>query len=90
MNAIVSTACPACEQAKQNPLTGRYQAACFQCNARSIANSPAFFDAQRLAAAGKPMTAEYRELLQRAFDGAWKAGHEAAKWWYGRMHGSCK
>lgn len=90
MTDIIDTACPACAQAMQNPVTGAYRAACFQCSARSIANSPAFFDAQLLAAAGKPMTTEYRELLQRAFDGAWKAGHEAAKVWYGRLHGGEK
>ena len=70
----------------ENIQSGKYRAGCIQCSARSIANSPAFFDAQRIAAAGKPMAKEYRELLQRAFNGAWEAGHEAAKRWHERMH----
>lgn len=90
MSDVVDTACPACTQAKRNPLTGAYRAGCFECSARSIANSPTFFDAQRVARDGLPMSMLYRDALQRAFGGAWPEGHKRAKWWWERMQGEAE
>src|SRR5574337_1305885 len=87
---IISNACPACEQARENPLTGAYRAACFECSARSIASSPAFFEERIRAGHKLPMSDEYKALLIRAFDGAWRAGHESAKSWHKRLNGGCK
>lgn len=85
MNDIVSTACPACRMAEQNVLTGAYQAGCFECTARSIANSPAYFNAHRWAELhGQRMHPDLRALLERAGDGAWKQLYERVKVWAAR------
>lgn len=76
--------CTACLDFAANPRTGSYHATCLECKARSIAQSPAFFDAledMRLGGNGFPPT--YKLALQRAFGGAWKEMHIRVKHYAG-------
>lgn len=73
----MTTACQPCTAASVDPRHGQYQAACLECKARSIANSPAFHDAQ----IAKNITPAYRAILDQAFGMDWESGHERAKVW---------
>lgn len=73
--------CPDCQRAETNPRTARFTATCRECTARSLAQSPAFFDSARSEA----LTPTYRSALQFFFGGDWKAGHEMVKQWAGRL-----
>jgi hypothetical protein len=75
--------------AEKNILTGAYHAACFECSARSIANSPMFFNARQWSSAhGGEMHYEYKQKLVQAADGAWRAMHESVKRWAARIEAS--
>ena len=69
------TTCPACTEFASNPQTGSYRAQCLECKARSIANSPLYFEASQAEA----ITPAYRSALQRAFGGAWLEFHQRVK-----------
>lgn len=77
------SACEACTAYERNPLSGAYIASCLNCQIRSIASGPAFFEAQRTGVISKP----YRDALERAFAGDWRAGHEAVKGWVKKLKG---
>lgn len=78
--------CTACASFAKSPTSGAYKAGCQVCAIRSIANSPAYWESQRLGA----ITAQYRAALERAFAGDWKAGHLAVKAWVGKLKVSDK
>lgn len=67
--------CLDCQHFAQNPNWGGYRAGCLECQARSIAQSPAYFN----AAAAKGITESYKAALQRAFQGDWITWHERVK-----------
>lgn len=69
------TACPACTEFDRNPRTHSFNSGCLECQARSIASSPTYFN----AADSKTIPAAYRAVLQRAFGGDWIKLHERVK-----------
>jgi hypothetical protein len=69
--------CDACTAALANPLSGLYRAACAECQARALAQSPQFFD----AVAAEAITPGYRSALEHAFGSNWKDGHARVKAW---------
>lgn len=73
--------CEACDLTEKNPNSGRYNADCDGCKARSIALSPAFFQSMQ---AGR-MTAEYKRLLTLAFGDVNESRHQQVKQWAERM-----
>ena len=73
--------CPACTAYAKNPLSGNYRASCLDCSIRSIAQGPAFHEAQRTGTISKG----YRAVLERAFCGDVKGGHAAVKEWAAKL-----
>lgn len=69
--------CSACIIAAVNPCTGRFNVGCFACEARSLANEPAFFESVE----AESVTPAYRARLQMVFGGQWKVGHAAVRAW---------
>lgn len=70
--------CPACTNARQHPQSGRYDANCDGCAARSIARLHQFFEAVR---AGH-FTPQYRMALQGLLPKLLIAeAHRAVKEW---------
>lgn len=67
--------CPACTAYAKNQNSGDYRASCLDCSIRSIAQGPAFFEAQRTGMISKG----YRAALERAFAGDWRMGHKVVK-----------
>lgn len=71
------TSCPSCAAFEQNQRTHSFNAKCLECAARSIAGSPAYFN----AASSKTIPSAYRAVLQRAFGGDWIVWHERVKYY---------
>ncbi len=67
--------CTACEAFQKNKLTGSYRADCLECQARSIAQGPLFWESARLG----NISQAYRKVLDRTFHGDWMAGHARVK-----------
>jgi len=81
--------CAACEAAHANPLSGRSNAACFECSARAIARSPQF----HASVIARARTPEYNAELERVFGVAeedQRRGHEAASTWARRIRQATK
>ena len=62
--------CYACAAFALNPQSTLYKSGCINCQARSIANSPAYCEATRAGV----MTPKYRAALDRAFFGDLQTG----------------
>jgi hypothetical protein len=75
------TDCEDCQTAEKNPRTSRFTAHCPECSARSLAQSPAFFDSERDGA----MTKTYTAALKYVYRDGWREGHEMAKRWAERL-----
>lgn len=73
----MSDPCWGCTDAAADPLTGSIQAGCPECEARSLAQSPAYAESE----AALRFVPEYREALQRLFGDAWLGGHARVKRW---------
>lgn len=73
------TSCPACAEFERNPRTHSFNSACLECQARSIAGSPAYFN----SAASKTILAPYAKAMRRAFSGNWLVWHERVKHYAG-------
>jgi hypothetical protein len=73
--------CEPCAVAKVNALTGRVNAACKECSARSLAGSPQFRESIDAAA----ITPKYRARLQQAFGAEWKEAHSKVREWAERI-----
>lgn len=73
--------CSACIIAAVNPRTGRFNVGCFACEARSLANEPAFFESVE----AESVTPAYRARLQMVFGDRWKEGHASVRAWSERM-----
>jgi hypothetical protein len=73
--------CHACTVAADNPDTGLYGADCQECQARSLAQDPRFFDAMSVAS----FTHAYRGALNVVFGPAWMRGHECVLAWSRRI-----
>lgn len=58
-----------------------YMAGCIECQARSIAQSPAFVESK---STGRLLPA-YKAALEHVFDGDWQRGHELVKGWADRL-----
>lgn len=68
--------CPDCETAKTQLWRG-YQADCKGCQARQLAEEPAFYNADKAGA----LTPEYKTAIKALFGDAWKEAHaEVRKW----------
>jgi hypothetical protein len=67
--------CPACKQAESNIRTGHFNADCLDCIARSLAQSPTFFDSMNT----DTITPTYRSALWAFFGEHWREGHEKVK-----------
>ena len=79
-NTETMTNCPACLIAADDPHTGHYTAACQECKARALAQSPTGFQAHKL---GK-RTPQYVEALLIWFGAGNELHHERVKYWAGR------
>ena len=74
----MSVMCEACLRAAVNPQTGRYTAQCRECEARSLANTPAY----SIAARADAITVGYRDALMTVFgQDHWRSGHVRVKYW---------
>ncbi len=73
--------CEACLRAETNPRTGWMRADCLECAARSIANSPAFYQSTEADA----ITPTYRAALWAFFGNDWREGHARVKAWKARI-----
>lgn len=69
--------CDACDLAQQDLKCGRYNADCEECQARSIANGYAVFEATQ---EGK-VTPRLKELLIRVYGSRWERGLELVQKW---------
>lgn len=69
--------CDACDRAKVNPNTGRFNAGCDGCAARALAQSPEFHEAARSGV----QTPRYRMALAQFFKDREQAGHQLVKEW---------
>lgn len=74
-------ACESCQRALLNPLSARFQARCFHCQARMLAHSPQFFQSSLASA----ITPEYRKALL-SLGGDVKETHEIVKTWAGNIN----
>ncbi len=74
--------CPACTAYAKNPNSGSYRASCLDCSIRSIAQGPAFHEAQQTGTISKG----YRAALERAFAGDWRRGHQVVKDWAAKIN----
>lgn len=73
--------CPDCVRAEADPWSPRFSTRCLGCSARSLANSPAYFDSARDGV----MTPTYKAALQYVFGEDWAQGHERVKAQAGRL-----
>jgi len=73
--------CQACAAALVNPETGLFSALCVECQARSLAQATAYFDAMAAAT----FTPAYRAALNTVFGSAWMRGHECVRAWARRI-----
>lgn len=73
--------CQTCERAEAFPHTVIFQSGCRECEARSIAQDPAAFEALRT----HTMTDDYRALLSRIWPGWAREDHERVKAWSERL-----
>lgn len=73
--------CQDCVRAEANPFTARFTASCKECSARSLAQSPAYFDSARAEA----MTATYKAALRYVFGSEWQEGHARVRKWSERL-----
>ncbi len=71
------TRCSACDIARTDPHTGRFNRDCQECDARSLASSPAYFDSARSGS----MTPTYKAALRFVFGDDIAAGHARVKTW---------
>lgn len=78
--------CKACAAALVDPETGHFGALCLECQARSLAQAPAYFEAMAAAT----FTRTYRQALQVVFGAAWMQGHEAVLAWGRRIEAARK
>jgi hypothetical protein len=69
--------CLACDRATVQPFTVHFESGCKECGARSLAQSPAFFDSERSGT----MTRPYRVGLGYVFGPDWQAGHAKVREW---------
>lgn len=76
--------CPDCLRFAQDHNWHTYRASCLECQARSIAQSPAFHDAlMDRQKGGNGFPPKYKEALQRAFRGDWQTFHIRVKHYAG-------
>jgi hypothetical protein len=73
--------CDACTLALSNPVTGRFNAGCTECEARAIAGTPQYAEAAQADA----LTVGYRHALQNAFGSHWRTAHVRVKHWSDRI-----
>jgi hypothetical protein len=73
--------CADCRDAEENPRAVRFTAFCVDCCARSLAQSPAFFDSER----DGHMTKTYLAGLRYVFGDNHIAGHAKVKKWAARI-----
>lgn len=67
--------CAACEAAKADRHSGRYQADCPSCQVRGLAKSMGFYQSQRQGV----LMRNYRRALHSMFKGDVARGHELVK-----------
>jgi hypothetical protein len=73
--------CQDCAAAEINPRAVRFTAFCPECCARSLAQSPAFWDSER----DGRLTKTYLAGLRYVFGDNWQAGHRKAQKWAERI-----
>lgn len=74
--------CEACENAENNPLTGRYRAGCQGCQARALANGHELFISRTM----RVKSPEYAAALTRVFgEGNEHQGHERVREWFRKI-----
>jgi hypothetical protein len=59
----------------------RFTAFCPECSARSLAQSPSFFDSER----DGRLTKTYQTALRYVYGDNWQAGHRKAQRWAERI-----
>lgn len=72
--------CWGCEEAAKDPCTGSFCAGCDDCDARALAQSPLYADAEK----GRSKFV-YVEFLKARFGGEYVKAHLAAKRWAGAV-----
>ncbi|MDR0478309.1 MAG: hypothetical protein LBH31_00595 [Burkholderiaceae bacterium] len=73
--------CPSCRAAQDDPTTPLFHSGCLECQARMLANSPAFFQAKK---AGY-ITSVYNAALVPVFGTEVIAGNKRVKDWARRI-----